>query len=68
MGWPRRARTSEPGELVWGRREWVSRAVPSWQAIGHARRMGGSFPRAGGGAESGGSGAGGSCPPWVNQV
>jgi len=44
--------------------EWVSMAVCSWQAIRHARSMGGSSPMAGEEWREGGARA----PPWVNQV
>ena len=61
MGWPRATRGQDErtrracqweavGEWESGESgEWVSRAVAvgSWQAIRHARRMGGSLPTAG---------------------
>ena len=59
-GWQRQARAERGRRACQGPgREWVSRAVCSWQAIRHARSMGGSSSMAGEEWKEGG----GSCPP-----
>ena len=71
MGWPCRDRSQDARSRPRPRRQaslwgggWVSRAVCSWQAIRHAKRVGGSSPTAGEEWKEGGVRA----SPWANQV